>query len=231
MCLGHADAAERRVDIEGITRHACGDLATLAIKQVRGDDLEIIVGGVSEGALSVTVAERPDSFDIGGQIVAYCDITPVVQLDAGLVQAEIVRIGAPAGRQQYVRACYFRGPFGASHSDRGALRMRREPDAFGAGADMNAFPLEDIANFLGNIRIFAPDQPVAFLDDGHVGAHTAIDLREFEADIAAADDNEMARKLIQPDDRAIGQVGNRVYAREIRYGGPATDIQENPRRG
>ena len=58
--LGHAGAAERRVDIERIGGLAVADAAAVAVEQVRRDDLEVVVGGVGEGAAAVAVAERID---------------------------------------------------------------------------------------------------------------------------------------------------------------------------
>ena len=59
--LGHARAAERRVDVEPVGGDSVGHAATGAVEQVRRDDLEVVVGRVGERALPVAVAEGPDA--------------------------------------------------------------------------------------------------------------------------------------------------------------------------
>ena len=66
--LGHADAAERRIDVERVGRNAVADLPVLAVEQVGGDDLEVVVGRVREGAAAVAVAERPDAGHVGRRL-------------------------------------------------------------------------------------------------------------------------------------------------------------------
>ena len=63
--LGHAGAAERRVGIERIGGDAVTDLPVFAVEQVGCHDLEVIVGGMGEGAPSVAVAQRPDARHVG----------------------------------------------------------------------------------------------------------------------------------------------------------------------
>ena len=46
------------------------------------------------------------------------------------------------------------------------------------------------------------DQPRPHLDDRHLGAEAAVHLREFEPDIAAADDDQVPRQRVEREDRA-----------------------------
>src|SRR5271167_1488181 len=48
--LGHADAAERRIGVEGIAQNAIAKAPPLAVEEVRRDNLEVVIGGVGEGA-------------------------------------------------------------------------------------------------------------------------------------------------------------------------------------
>jgi hypothetical protein len=59
--FSHADAAEWRIDVERIGRHTLADLSIAAIKEIRRDDLEIIVGRVGKRAAPIAVAERKAS--------------------------------------------------------------------------------------------------------------------------------------------------------------------------
>src|SRR5438105_2605694 len=73
--------------------------------------------------------------------------------------------------------------------DGNAFCMRRQPDAFGAGAHGDAFALKDLADRLRDVLILAADETRCHFDDRHPGAEPPVYLREFEADIAAADDD------------------------------------------
>jgi hypothetical protein len=61
----------------------------------------------------------------------------------------------------------------------------------------------------------------------HLCAETAEHLGELQPDVAAADDNEMARKVLQGDDPDVGHVGDLVEARHGRGRGAAADVQKH----
>ena len=138
--LGHADAAERRIDVERVGGDAVADPAALAVEQVGGDDLEIVIGGVGEGAAAVAFAERPDAGHVGGEAVVDLDIAALVGRDPGRLQAEIVGIGPAADGEQDMAALDLGRAVGAVEADR---RAGEQPDAFGAGADDDPLGLED----------------------------------------------------------------------------------------
>ena len=102
--LGEADAAERRVGVEAVAGDAVGDAAGIVVEQVGGDDLEVVVGGVGEGAASVAVAEGPDAGDVGAELVVDGDVAALVVGDAGFFEAEVVGVGAAADGEEDVGA-------------------------------------------------------------------------------------------------------------------------------
>ncbi len=59
--LGDADPAERRIDVQRVGWYPLPQLPVLAVEQVGGNDLEVVVRRVREGAAAVAVAERPDA--------------------------------------------------------------------------------------------------------------------------------------------------------------------------
>src|SRR5438093_138666 len=67
--LGHSDAAERRIGVEGIAGYALVQTPRFAVEQVGGDDLEIVVGRVGEGAVAVALAEGPYPRYVGSKVV------------------------------------------------------------------------------------------------------------------------------------------------------------------
>ena len=73
--------------------------ARIVVEEVGGDDLEVVVGGVGEGAVAVAVADGPDAGDVGAELVVDGDVAVVVGDDAGFVEAEVVGVGA-CGRRR-----------------------------------------------------------------------------------------------------------------------------------
>ena len=115
-----------------------------------------------------------------------------------------------------------RRALGAVDVDGDPVAARREADAFGMGADADALVLEDAAHGLGDVGVLAADDLRALLDDGDLGAEAAEGLGELEADVAAADDDEVAGQLVEGEQRAVvegrdvadaGEVGERGAAR------------------
>ena len=154
--LGHADAAERRIDVEGVGRNAVAHPARRAVEQVRGDDLEIVVGGVGEGAAAVAVAERPDARDAGPQLV----------VDDDVAAARRPRRPPPRARG---RRCSAGGPPRAARASRATSgspvaqstptamsgAARREADAFGVEPDRDALGFEDLADRVRHLLVLA----------------------------------------------------------------------------
>jgi hypothetical protein len=56
LMFGNAHTAQGRVDIECVGADAVAETARFVVEEVRGDDLEIVIGGVGESAATVAVA-------------------------------------------------------------------------------------------------------------------------------------------------------------------------------
>src|SRR5438270_870495 len=141
------------------------------------------------GATAVALAERPDARHVGRQEIINLDVTARIDRDAGLIEAEIVGIRATPDGEQHIGADDLRIALDAVDPDGNAFCMRRQPDTFGAGAHGDAFALKDLADRLRDVLILAADETRCHFDDRHPGAEPPVYLREFEADIAAADDD------------------------------------------
>ena len=98
--LGHADATQRRVGEQRIGGDAVGYPARVVIQQIGGDDLEVIVGGVGEGAPAIDVTHGPDPIGAGPQLVVDLDIAARIGPDTSGFQVQTFRIGQPADREQ-----------------------------------------------------------------------------------------------------------------------------------
>ena len=72
-----------------------------------------------------------------------------------------------------------------------------------------------VSNGLRNVLVLAGDQARPLLDDRDLGAEAPVHLREFEPDVAAADDHEMLGHPVEREDRAVGEVGDLTDARHV----------------
>ena len=72
------------------------------VEKIRGDDLEIVIGGVGEGAFAVAVAKRPDPRHVGAQLIIDLNVASFVDCNAGLAQPEIIRIRPTPNRQEHM---------------------------------------------------------------------------------------------------------------------------------
>src|SRR5262245_12582875 len=95
-----------------------------------------------------------------------------------------------------------------------ALRIASQSDAFG---------LEELLDRERNVFVLSRDDARAHLDNGHATAETAKYLRELEAHVAAAHDNQVFGQDFEIHHRDVGEPGRRVDARERRNPGTATD--------
>ena len=82
-------------------------------------------------------------------------------------------------------------------------------------------------NRLGNVGVLAADDARAGLDHGHAGAEAPVDLRELQADVAAADDDQVGRHMVQMHDALVVERGHALNARQVGPAGAAAGVDEN----
>src|SRR6201988_2480261 len=130
-----------------------------------------------------------------------------------------------------MRASDFGGAGGAIDLGDDLVAAFGEADAFGIQPDIDALALDDVLDRRRHVLVLMANEPRRHFDDRYPAAKAAVHLAEFEADIAAADNDEMARQKIDVHDRRIRQVGHFVYAGHWRHHGPApTFIKTRPPR-
>src|SRR5262249_23604531 len=88
--------------------------------------------------------------------------------------------------------------------------------------------LRNIGDGGGGIRVLPRNEARRQFDDGDIATEAAIDLREFETDVTAADHDQVRRQGIEREDRAVGEIVDLVEARDIRDERPTSDIDEYP---
>ena len=60
LILRQTGSAERRINVERVSDDTVAEPAGVVAEQIRGDNLEIVIGRVRKGTSAVAVAERPD---------------------------------------------------------------------------------------------------------------------------------------------------------------------------
>ncbi len=164
----------------------------IAVEQIGRDDLVIVVRGMRERAATVDVAKRPDAGNAGAQLIVDLDEAALVGGDAGFVETEVVRYW-DCGRRRAADASR-RSRAAPSRSSRGSPRPRRAARASTHWAlRRNAMPSASsiawtAAETSGSSRAIDARR---HLDHGDAAAEAPVHLREFEADVAAADDDQV----------------------------------------
>src|SRR5262249_41355525 len=153
--------------------------------------------GVGEGAVPVALAERPDSGDARPQHLVDDDVTALVRLHPGALEGEIVGVRPPADGEERVRPDDDLVPLLAVDADANPYTRGLERDALRVETQPDALALHDLLDRARHVFVLAIDEPRGPLDDRDLRPEAAVHLREFEADVASADDGEVLRDLVQ----------------------------------
>src|SRR6476659_8559997 len=70
------------------------------VKNIRGDNFIVIVGRMGKGALPVAVSHGPDARHVRAQLIIDLDVTMLIDSNAGLVDPEVIGIGATSYCEQ-----------------------------------------------------------------------------------------------------------------------------------
>src|SRR5262249_46784307 len=98
--VGHPRSAQRRINIERVALDTVANAPAIIIKQIAGNDLIIVVRSMCKGSLTVAVSQSPDSRHAGTQLIVDNDVSPLVALNAGFGEAQVVCIRAASDCQQ-----------------------------------------------------------------------------------------------------------------------------------
>src|SRR5215471_5264061 len=126
-----------------------------------------------------------------------------------------------------MRASDFGGAGGAIDPGDDLVAALDEADAFGIQPDLDTLALDDVFDRRRHVLVLMANQPRRHFDDRYLAAKAAVHLAKFEADVAAADNDEMARQKIDVHNRRIRQIGHFVYAGHRRHQRPPADIDKD----
>ncbi len=130
------------------------------------------------------------------------DVPFLVRLDPRLLQADAVGVRRTAAGDEQVR------PFDLRVASVQADGLAGSPlDAIDGCPGQHLDPLvqEEPLDRLGDVRVLAVDQRAVPLDDGHPATEAAERLGQLEADVAAAQDDQVSRELAQLKGLDVGQ--------------------------
>ncbi len=130
-----------------------------------------------------------------------------------------------------MRAYRFWRSLAAVDANSHTVGVSGKADALGSCADPQPFGLQNLPDALRHILIFTGDESRRPFDDGDVRAEAPEHLRELQADITAADHDEVPRHPIQRQDGGVGEIRHVVDARHVGHEGTAADVDEDSRRG
>ena len=152
----HAGAAEWRVGVERVRLNALRYAASLTVQQIGRHDFEVVVGRMGKRALTIAIAERPDTRDVGLQPIVHDDVTALIARDASCVEPQIVRVGLAANREKQMRAFDRRAAVLAIDVRDDGPRTSTEANALGIQTKADAFAGEEVLNGRRDLRVFTP---------------------------------------------------------------------------
>ena len=151
-----------------------------------------------------------------------CDARPAARFSAIGVRRAARRRPAGASRRAS------RSPVGRAH---GQADRRRRPGSTRSGVglqqDLDAVLAQDVGHRVGHVGVLAGQQPLAALHDRHLAAEAAEHLAELQADVAAAQHEQVLRHRVQLHDRGRVQRRHAVEPRQRRRGGPRAGVDED----
>ena len=182
-----------------------------------------------EGAAAVRLPQRPDSGHVGSKLVIDRDETALVGRDAGLSQAEIVRVGRSSDGEQKVRAAHLLVTAFAVHAHAHTVPIARGAQAFRAEPEFDTLALEDGLHFRRHVLVFARDEARPHFDHRDATAEAAVHLGELEPDVAPADDQEVLGQEIDVHHARIVEVLDFIQSLDAPHGRASSDVEENLR--
>src|SRR5439155_24074943 len=88
----------------------------VSVQEIVRNDLVIVVRSMRKCAAAITIAKRPNTWDISSQFIIHDNIASFVGGNTGLVQPQIVCVGNTSYGEQKMAAQHFRWPFLAANT-------------------------------------------------------------------------------------------------------------------
>src|SRR5215469_17873110 len=102
-------------------------------------------------------------------------------------------------------------------------------DACRVDAYLNALRCEDLVDDAGRVLILMHSEPGVLFHHGDFRTEPAEHLRKLKSHISAADDDEMARELLQLENAAAGEEWHGIDTGHLRNQRAGADIEKDLR--
>src|SRR5262249_45960490 len=144
----------------------------------------------------IAVTESPNIGHVGLQLIVDDDVAALVGLHSGAVQAQVAGVGDAPNREKHVSPQYFeRRVFTVDAHDDCVIALR-EGNAFRVEPNLDLFFLENFADGLRDVFVLLLNQARTHLNNSDFAAEAAVHLGELEANVTAADYDEVRRQEI-----------------------------------
>jgi len=171
------------------------------------DDPKIVVGDVRELRAAGAFPHGPD---VGGarlQPPIDADVAARVQLDAGLGEADPGGVRRAAQCHQDVAARDVSLAGGSAHDNDDAVAGPAvHPQRLGLRDNLDAFIAKNPLHLIRDVGVLAAaHEPRSMLDDRDAAAEATVSLGQLEADIAAAEHDQMRRHIVELQSLDMGE--------------------------
>ncbi|EGE56106.1 hypothetical protein RHECNPAF_750070 [Rhizobium etli CNPAF512] len=224
LFLGLADRSDLGLRVDDARNDIVIDVAMLAGEDF-GQRHTLVFRLVRQHRTLDHIADRIDAGDIGLEVTVDLDTAAIVECNTRFFEAEPRRIGLAAGGDQH--------DFGIEHhlvsaldrleGDLGALVALFDAGDLGAEMEIDALLGEHALKLFRDFAVHAAEDGIEIFDDGDLGAEPRPDRAEFEADDAAADDDQRFRHLVERD--AAGGRDDGLFIDLDLHAGNAGDIR------
>src|SRR5262249_27279265 len=139
-------------------------------------------------------------------------------------------VGGPSRRHQHVAAGD--GPLAAGRPQLqadGFAGAAFDPQHVGPDLDVDLFGVENAPDFLRDVRVLPAQELRPALDDGDAAAEATVRLGEFEAHVAATEDDEVLGQAVDLQKLDVRERPGFYQAGHRRDRGVRADVEENPR--
>src|SRR5262249_43025065 len=153
---------------------------------------------VSELRAAGTFPSRPDIGRGRLQPLIDANVAASVELDTGLVETDLGGVwNAPRCDQDIAALDLLLAGECARHNTDLFARPAAHSEDLSRRQKLNTFVAEDPLHFIGDVGVLPAYQPGSGLDDRHAAAKAPVSLRQFEADKAASQHDQMRRQIVE----------------------------------
>src|SRR5437660_2540374 len=131
---------------------------------------------MSEGSSSVAITQRVNAGHVGAKLIVNLDVTALIHLNPGILQAEVVGVRHATDCEKRVRADDSLILAAAINLHGYFVAAFFKADAFSVQTNLDTFAFENCFDVFRNVFVFTFDQSRPSLHNGDLAAEAAIHL-------------------------------------------------------